>query len=116
MTDDLDMGAILNEVTFEQAIQEAVRAGNDLVMICHRLEMVELARQHLEGVERPLLHDALARIERTKKRLVRPTPSASTASKPSTRTSGTCASPPWARSAPANPQCRRRQTLPVELY
>lgn len=72
MTDDLDMGAILNEVTFEQAIQEAVRAGNDLVMICHRLEMVELARQHLEGVEHPVLHDALARIEKTKKRLVTP--------------------------------------------
>lgn len=72
MTDDLDMGAILNEVTFEQAIQEAVRAGNDLVMICHRLEMVELARQHLEGVEAPILHDALLRIEKTKKRLVKP--------------------------------------------
>jgi beta-N-acetylhexosaminidase len=72
MTDDLDMGAILNEVTFEQAIQEAVRAGNDLVMICHRLEMVELARQHLEGVEEPVIHDALVRIEKTKKRLVRP--------------------------------------------
>lgn len=72
MTDDLDMGAILNEVTFEQAIQEAVRAGNDLVMICHRLEMVELARQHLKGVEHPVLHDALLRIEKTKKRLVRP--------------------------------------------
>ena len=72
MTDDLDMGAILNEVTFEQAIQEAVRAGNDLVMICHRLEMVELARQHLEGVEAPALHDALRRIESTKKRLVKP--------------------------------------------
>lgn len=72
MTDDLDMGAILNEVTFEQAIQEAIRAGNDLVMICHRVEMVELARQHLEGVEEPILHDALARIEKTKKRLVKP--------------------------------------------
>lgn len=72
MTDDLDMGAILNEVTFEQAIQEAVRAGNDLVMICHRVEMVELAREHLEGVEEPALHDALVRIEKTKKRLVRP--------------------------------------------
>jgi len=72
MTDDLDMGAILNEVTFEQAIQEAVRAGNDLVMICHRLEMVELARQHLEGVESPTIHDALQRIEKTKKRLVKP--------------------------------------------
>ncbi|MCB1077091.1 MAG: glycoside hydrolase family 3 protein [Verrucomicrobiae bacterium] len=72
MTDDLDMGAILNEVTFEQAIQEAVRAGNDLVMICHRVEMVELARQHLEGVEEPALHDALLRIEKTKKRLIQP--------------------------------------------
>ena len=69
MTDDLDMGAILNEVTFEQAIQEAVRAGNDLVMICHRLEMVELAREHLEGVEAPILYDALRRIEKTKKKL-----------------------------------------------
>ncbi|MCV5901291.1 hypothetical protein OFN63_34910, partial [Escherichia coli] len=66
------MGAILNEVTFEQAIQEAVRAGNDLVMICHRVEMVELARQHLEGVEAPALHDALMRVEKTKKRLVKP--------------------------------------------
>lgn len=74
MTDDLDMGAILNEVTFEQAIQEAVRAGNDLVMICHRLEMVELARQHLEGVEEPVINDALLRIEKTKERLRRPDP------------------------------------------
>ncbi len=72
MTDDLDMGAILNEVTFEQAIQGAVRAGNDVVMICHRLEMVELARQHLEGVEEPLIHDALVRIEKAKKRMVSP--------------------------------------------
>ena len=72
MTDDLDMGAILNEVTFEQAIQEAVRAGNDLVMICHRLEMVELAHQHLMGVEAPVLHDALDRIKKTKKKLKAP--------------------------------------------
>jgi beta-N-acetylhexosaminidase len=72
ITDDLDMGAILNEVTFEQAIQEAVRAGNDIVMICHRLEMVELAHEHLKAVEEPIVHDALRRIEATKKRLRRP--------------------------------------------
>src|SRR5450432_4368184 len=35
MTDDLDMGAILNEYTFEKTIRGAVEAGNDLVMICH---------------------------------------------------------------------------------
>jgi beta-N-acetylhexosaminidase len=69
MTDDLDMGAILNEVTFEQAIQEAVRAGNDMVMICHRVEMVELAKEHLAGLEHATLDTALQRMERAKKKL-----------------------------------------------
>jgi beta-N-acetylhexosaminidase len=74
MTDDLDMGAILNEVTFEQAIQEAVKAGNDMVMICHRLEMVEEARKHLEALPDPVVYDALIRLENTKKKLATPSP------------------------------------------
>ncbi len=72
MTDDLDMGAILNEVTFEQAIQDAVLAGNDMVMICHRVEMVEQAFQHLKGVPELNLNMALERMERTKKKLSAP--------------------------------------------
>lgn len=72
LTDDLDMGAILNEVTFEQTIQKAIQAGNDLCMICHRVEMVEQAKEHLKGVDEPVLDDALRRVERAKKRLVRP--------------------------------------------
>ncbi|MEI6533769.1 MAG: beta-N-acetylhexosaminidase [Verrucomicrobiaceae bacterium] len=72
MTDDLDMGAILNEVTFEQAIQEAIKAGNDMVMICHRLEMVEQAKLHLEALPNPVVYDALIRVERTKKKLSKP--------------------------------------------
>jgi beta-N-acetylhexosaminidase len=72
MTDDLDMGAILNEVTFEQAIQEAIKAGNDMAMICHRLDMVEEAKRHLEALPDPVVYDALVRIEKTKKRLVKP--------------------------------------------
>lgn len=72
MTDDLDMGAILNEVTFEQAIQEAIKAGNDMVMICHRLEMVEEAKKHLEALPGPVVHDTLVRMEKTKKRLEPP--------------------------------------------
>ncbi len=72
MTDDLDMGAILNEVTFEQTIREAVLAGNDLVMICHRLEMVELAREHLRTVPELPLNLALERIHRAKKKMHRP--------------------------------------------
>jgi beta-N-acetylhexosaminidase len=72
MTDDLDMGAILNEVNFEDTIRAAVTAGNDLCMICHRVEMVEQAREHLKGVDEPLLDDALRRIEKAKKKLVPP--------------------------------------------
>jgi beta-N-acetylhexosaminidase len=72
MTDDLDMGAILNEVSFAEAIQGAVRAGNDMVMICHRLEMVEQAHQHLEDLEYRYIDDALQRMESTKKKFVYP--------------------------------------------
>ena len=74
MTDDLDMGAILNEVTFEQAIQEAVIAGNDMVMICHRLEMVEEAKEHLKGVPDLALNLAAEHMEKAKKKLAKPYP------------------------------------------
>jgi len=74
MTDDLDMGAILNEVTFEQAIQGAIKAGNDMVMICHRLEMVEEAKLHLEALPDVEVYDALLRMEKFKKKLPTPSP------------------------------------------
>ncbi len=73
MTDDLDMGAILNEVGFEQTILQALLAGNDLLMICHRLEMVEQARDHLRGAPEPALQIALERVEVLKRRLKPPT-------------------------------------------
>ena len=36
MTDDLDMGAIINEVGFMATMERAICAGNHLAMICHR--------------------------------------------------------------------------------
>ena len=72
MTDDLDMGAILNEVTFEETILAAVEAGNDLVMICHRVELVEEARKHLEKLPDSLIFDALQRIEAAKVKMGAP--------------------------------------------
>src|ERR1700720_3283339 len=41
MTDDLDMGAILNEHGLEETIRLAIAAGNDLAMICHRIPEIE---------------------------------------------------------------------------
>src|SRR3984893_6244978 len=41
MTDDLDMGAILNEYGLEETIRLAIEAGNDWGMICHRIDSIE---------------------------------------------------------------------------
>src|SRR5438046_9891393 len=40
MTDDLDIGAILNEYGLEETIRLALAAGNDLAMICHRIPAI----------------------------------------------------------------------------
>lgn len=72
MTDDLDMGAVLNEVTFEDTLRACIEAGNDLAMICHRVELVEQAAEVIATLPDPLLHDALARIERTKAKMAPP--------------------------------------------
>src|SRR6058998_4288654 len=41
MTDDLDMGAILTGYRLDDTIRLAVHAGNDVVMICHRVPEIE---------------------------------------------------------------------------
>ena len=35
VTDDLTMGAISNYFPIEQAVVQAVKAGNDLLLVCH---------------------------------------------------------------------------------
>lgn len=72
MTDDLDMGAVLNEVTFEDTIRACIKAGNDLAMICHRVELVEAAAEVIATLPDPLVHDVLVRIEKTKRKMAQP--------------------------------------------
>jgi beta-N-acetylhexosaminidase len=72
MTDDLDLGAILNTFSWTETIQRAVRGGNEMVMICHRLEAAEEALQVLEGMPAKDLDPALEGLGRFKKRLAPP--------------------------------------------
>ncbi len=72
MTDDLDMGAILNEYGFEETIRRAIGAGNDLAMICHRVPMIEEALGYLEKLPTAQLDRALASIARSKASLAAP--------------------------------------------
>jgi beta-N-acetylhexosaminidase len=62
MTDDLDMGAILNEYGLEETIRLAMAAGNDLAMICHRLAAVEEAHKVLQILPAAQIDRALASV------------------------------------------------------
>src|SRR5438128_2812465 len=72
MTDDLDMGAILNEYGLEQTIRLAIGAGNDLAMICHRIPEIENVRKILETLPREQTDRALASIAAFKKKIAPP--------------------------------------------
>ena len=72
MTDDLDMGAILNTFGWEDTIRRAVRAGNHMIMICHRLDAAEEALRVLETMPTRELDPALAALLAFKKQLAQP--------------------------------------------
>jgi beta-N-acetylhexosaminidase len=74
MTDDLDMGAILNHYGFADTMHLALAAGNDLLMICHRVEMAAEALVAIEDLSADKLAPALARVAAFKTKLAPPSP------------------------------------------
>src|SRR5438067_3393565 len=72
MTDDLDMGAILNEYGLEETIRLAIAAGNDLAMICHRIPEIENVHRILARLPRDQIDRGLASVARFKEKLALP--------------------------------------------
>jgi beta-N-acetylhexosaminidase len=73
MTDDLDMGAILNGYRLEDTIRLAIAAGNDFMMICHRIPEIENVHRILGTLPREQIDRALASVARFKRKLAPPT-------------------------------------------
>ncbi len=73
MTDDLDMGAILNHYGFAETMRLALAAGNDLLMICHRVEMAAEALAAIQHLPAAALDPALARVAAFKATMAPPT-------------------------------------------
>lgn len=74
MTDDLDMGAILNHYGFDEMIRLGLAAGNDLLMICHRTELAAQAAKLLENSPVNQLDRALGNIAAFKAHMTPPSP------------------------------------------
>ena len=72
MTDDLDMGALLNHFSFEKIIRLGQEAGSDLLMLCHRVELAGMARSILETTSAQLLEPALSRVANFKSNMQPP--------------------------------------------
>ena len=72
MTDDLDMGAILNEYGLDETIRLAIEAGNDWVMICHRVAEIAKVHSVLATLPAAQLDRALASVAATKTKLAPP--------------------------------------------
>src|ERR1043166_8090667 len=68
MTDDLDMGAILNGYGLQDTVRLAIEAGNDLVMICHRIPEIENVRKILDSLPAEQTDRALASVAKFKKK------------------------------------------------
>jgi beta-N-acetylhexosaminidase len=73
MTDDLDMGAIINHYGFEEMIRLGLEAGNDLLMICHRTELAEEAFNVLSKSPVDQLERAYANLASFKAKMAPPT-------------------------------------------
>ena len=72
MTDDLDMGAIRNRYGRGEDVKMAIRAGNDLAMICHQTETAEEAAKAIGELPIGLRDDARARLARFRKKMSSP--------------------------------------------
>jgi beta-N-acetylhexosaminidase len=72
MTDDLDMGAILNEYGLEETIRLAIEAGNDWVMICHRVDSIAEVHSTLGKLPPAQIERALQSVAQTKAKLAVP--------------------------------------------
>lgn len=72
MTDDLDMGAILNEYGLDDTIRLVFEAGNDLAMICHRIPFIEQVHRTLATLPPREIERALASVARFKTKLAVP--------------------------------------------
>ena len=72
MTDDLDMGAIYNEYGLDQTICLALAAGNDLSMICHRIDAIGQARDTIASHPAKELDAPLKNVADFKSRMLPP--------------------------------------------
>jgi beta-N-acetylhexosaminidase len=74
ISDDLDMGAIVGHYGLAESVTRAVEAGNDLVLLCHRPELIPEAAKALDAISPARAAEAGAQIAHLREKLDPPLP------------------------------------------
>lgn len=74
ITDDMDMGAIKTGYGGAPAAATALKAGNDLMLVCHAIKSVPEIATALLGAPQEVLDQSYARISQLRSRLSAPAP------------------------------------------
>ena len=74
VTDDMDMGAIKAKYGSAESAVMALKAGNDLMLVCHAVDAVPEIAKALKAVPQEIKEESFARIETLRARLAKPTP------------------------------------------
>src|SRR5436189_4073548 len=72
MTDDLDMGAILSAYRLDDTIRLCLEAGNDIMMLCHRVPEIETVQRILGTLPSDQIERAQQHVSEFKKNLSPP--------------------------------------------
>lgn len=72
LTDDLDMAAITTRYGRGQDVKFAIEAGNDIALICHRLDTAEAAARAIAELPYWMTREARDRVERFRRKLHSP--------------------------------------------
>jgi len=74
ISDDLDMGAIVGHYGLGESATRAVESGNDLVLLCHRPELIPEAARALESISPSRAAEAHKQIAHLREKLDPPHP------------------------------------------
>lgn len=72
LTDDLDMGAITRRYGRGEDVKLAIAAGNDLALICHRMDTAEEAAEAISSLGGSITDEAHIRVAKFRKKLLPP--------------------------------------------
>jgi len=72
ISDDIDMGAIIHHYSLKDTLELSLKAGVDILLLCHRFSLIREAASILSSLPETIKEAAWQRIENFRKRLAPP--------------------------------------------